>query len=384
MHKHRGRITDFEGIGATSQNEVLGFFSHNQLAVERETIQTLGWSYISLFNRPKINQPFVRSNSSLPITEKESNKWYEPSLYSRDEVLAEAEHCLYVMDREADIYEVISSLPNSKCDILVRAKHNRLIHDKTGAKVKLKNAINQSCIKAKVELEVNGESRKRSKRKAQCELRFEKFNVPRPCKKYKGDNFPSSIELTVVQIKEVSEVPAGENPIEWLLWTSESVKNKEDALNVIKCYSARWTIEEAHRLLKTKGFNIESSELESGKSIRKLLILGMEASIKIMALKASRSGETEAKTAELFKEKEISLLEILNQKLEGQTELQQNPYPKINLAWAAWIIARLGGWKGYKSQRPPGTITFKRGFDKFNQQYSGYLAAIEFKDVCKR
>lgn len=29
--------------------------------------------------------------------------------------------------------------------------------------------------------------------------------------------------------------------------------------------------------------------------------------------------------------------------VEGKTQLQQNPYPLSSLAWATWIIARLGG-----------------------------------------
>ena len=337
-----------------------------------------------MFNRSINNKPFVRPNNSLPITKKESNKWLEPSLFSRDNILTSSEHSLYVMDREADIYEVMSSLPNEKSDFLIRAKHNRRVLNVQGKTTKLAQDLETKEIKAKVVLRVNGESRKRSKRQAKCEIRYETYRIPRPPNIFDKLNYPENITASVIWIKEVSAVPQGEKPIEWLLWTSEEVKNKASAIELLSCYSARWAIEEAHRLLKIKGFNIEATELESGKSIRKLLILGMEASVKVMQLKAAREGESEVKTDEVFSKEEILFLEVLNQKLQGQTEKLRNPHLKENLAWASWIIARLGGWKGYQSQRPPGTITFKRGLESYYQRHEGFLAALEFRDMCKR
>ena len=57
---------------------------------------------------------------------------------------------------------------------------------------------------------------------------------------------------------------------------------------------------------------------------------------------------------------EVEVLEALIPQLEGATPAQKNPHPANSLARAAWAIAKLGGWDGYKSSRPPGPITFKR------------------------
>jgi hypothetical protein len=40
------------------------------------------------------------------------------------------------------------------------------------------------------------------------------------------------------------------------------------------------------------------------------------------------------------------VLHHLNVKMQGKTQKQKNPHPVETLAWAAWVVARLGGWMG--------------------------------------
>jgi hypothetical protein len=42
---------------------------------------------------------------------------------------------------------------------------------------------------------------------------------------------------------------------------------------------------------------------------------------------------------------------LLNKQMEGNTDKSENPYQENTLAFSAWVIARLAGWSGYKSQR---------------------------------
>jgi hypothetical protein len=47
-----------------------------------------------------------------------------------------------------------------------------------------------------------------------------------------------------------------------------------------------------------------------------------------------------------------------------------------------WIVARLGGWKGYNSQRRAGPITLKRGMHNFVQIFNGWRLALKlYEDV---
>jgi hypothetical protein len=49
-----------------------------------------------------------------------------------------------------------------------------------------------------------------------------------------------------------------------------------------------------------------------------------------------------------------------------------NPQQRHSLAWAAWIIARLGGWNGYPSSKPPGPITLRHGLEYFHAIAKGW------------
>lgn len=102
----------------------------------------------------------------------------------------------------------------------------------------------------------------------------------------------------------------------------------------------------------------------------------MEAALKVLQLKAARSGETELQASDLFGEDEIRCLQTLNKKLEGNTKKQKNPYPPDHLSWASWVIARLAGWKDYYSNKnPPGNKIFVNGLEKFDYLMIGYSIA---------
>ncbi|PIE78414.1 MAG: hypothetical protein CSA15_08050, partial [Candidatus Delongbacteria bacterium] len=91
------------------------------------------------------------------------------------------------------------------------------------------------------------------------------------------------------------------------------------------------------------------------------------------------------KSAEqVFSENEIQFMEKLCPKLEGNSKKLKNKHLFKSIAWASWIIARLGGWKGYESQSPPGPITIVKGIIKFYQQLQGWELALELMKPLKK
>ncbi|MFH0298223.1 transposase, partial [Bradyrhizobium sp. 31Argb] len=68
------------------------------------------------------------------------------------------------------------------------------------------------------------------------------------------------------------------------------------------------------------------------------------------------------------------ILEAVSAKLEGKTERQKNAHPKGSLAFAAWVIARLGGWDGYYGK--PGPKTMRLGLEAFQRIKFGTSLAL--------
>jgi len=179
-----------------------------------------------------------------------------------------------------------------------------------------------------------------------------------------------SFKLYAIEAKEVTpNLPSTQSPILWRLLTTHPIESLQQALQCIEWYKQRWLIEELFRVMKTKGFQVESSQLGSGAGIKKLIALVLEAALQVMRLKLALDSQRDAKAELIFTKKQLGFLTLLLKTVEGKTAKQKNPYRKNTVAWAAWIIARLGKWTGYKSHGPPGYITMKNGFDTFNIQY---------------
>jgi hypothetical protein len=83
--------------------------------------------------------------------------------------------------------------------------------------------------------------------------------------------------------------------------------------------------------------------------------------------------DNEQPVNEVFTEEEQQCLQMINEQVQGKTEKLKNPSKSKTLKWATWIIARLGGWKGYASSRKPGPIIFQKGLVKFYHMYQGWL-----------
>ena len=130
--------------------------------------------------------------------------------------------------------------------------------------------------------------------------------------------------------------------------------------------------------LKTGGIDIEAADISKPSAMMNLVAAGCVASVTIMQLVRARDGNTEQKITDAFDPDDQPVLEALSTELEGKTERQKNPHPKGSLAFAAWVIARLGGWTGYYGK--PGPLVMRRGIEEFRQIKRGVALKLRPRD----
>jgi hypothetical protein len=161
-------------------------------------------------------------------------------------------------------------------------------------------------------------------------------------------------------------------PILWRLLTTHAIEDDAMAWRVAGWYRQRWVIEQFFRTLKQQGLRLEDSQLDSAERLIKLTAIAARAAWVIMQLVQARDGQSDQSAKIDFSPAKIETLHAWLPELEGKTALQKNPHPPNSLPWAAWIIAKLGGWDGYPKSKPPGPITFRHGPEYFRSIARGW------------
>src|SRR5260221_493814 len=174
---------------------------------------------------------------------------------------------------------------------------------------------------------------------------------------------PATVAVTLVDVREVSAAPDGSEPIHWRLLTTHIVTAPAQAHRVIDVYRRRWIIEEFFRTLKTAGFDIEAADIGEPQAMINFVAAATIAAVTVKQLVQARDGNTDQHLTSAFEPDDQPILDAVSTKLAGKTERQCNPHPKGSLAFAAWVIARLGGWTGYYGK--PGPQVMRRGLQDF-------------------
>ena len=366
LRQHSKRISKNNGIGDITDSKGIGFFMHPSLVVDAMTCTPIGLSDIHIWNRP-FDMPSKedRRYESLPIEDKESYKWIESSERTK-KALKAATSVIIVQDREGDIFDQFTRVPDEKTFLLIRSSTNRT----TDSNQKLWDRLGSSALLGSYELPISADSRRKTvARTAIIEVRGVQVDIKRPKNSSRGE--VNVVSMYAIEAKEVNSMV--EEPVHWRLITTWPVNSFDDCARVIDWYTWRWQIEELFRVLKEEGYNIEGSELESALAIRKLAIMMMDVIIKLMQMRiAYDRPEDEQQIETVFDEQEQECLIQISKRMEGKTQKLSNSNNPKNLKWATWVIARMGGWKGYASQRPPGLTALRQGLEQFYNTLIGW------------
>jgi hypothetical protein len=348
------------GLGKIGKGRGSGVLLHPLLAVDADTGGLLGLLTGRIWTRDGVRKT---PHAKRPLSQKESERWISVPEAAKTS-LAGARMVTEVSDREADIYAKWARVPGANFHVLTRAGPDRKIVEGGG---KLSSAPLTDGGSALVELRAQPG---RPERDAQLTIRYGQVTLKRPANSL-DKQLPKLLAVSVVEVIEIG-APAGVKPIAWRLLTTHPVEDAAAAWRILAWYRMRWIIEQFFRTLKQQGLQLEDSQLESAERLIKLTAIAARAAATIMQLVQARDGRSGQSAEIAFTPAEIQTLTVLIPTLEGKTDLQKNRYPPGSLAWAAWAIAKLGGWDGYPKSTPPGPITFRHGLQYFRSLAHGW------------
>jgi len=351
------------GLGKVGKGNVRGVLLHAMMAVDADTGACLGLAGGKLWTRKgDVEVP----HGKRALCEKESSRWLTTAEQAK-EVLSQARMVTVLDDREGDFYAHWALTPAGNVHHLSRVMHDHALV-KGGT---LRKAVKRVAYSAKAVIDVP-KRMDRTARKAHLCLRFGSAVLKKPTRTG-AEDLPESVALNFVEVVELHP-PKGAKPIHWLLLTTHQVNTVADAWRIVGWYKLRWIIEQFFRSMKTQGLRIEDSQLESAERLMKMVAIAARAAAIVIQLVQARNGGEELDAGAVFSSDEIEALDAINNRFDGKTALQSNPHRKKTLAWAAWIIAKLGGWSGYASHKPPGPITIHNGLDYFQKFFAGWTA----------
>lgn len=374
LESRRGRRKPDSGLGVIGDGKSAGFFLHPTLLVTASGGHALGFSDVGLWSRAA-DQPSKeeRNYKELPLEDKESLRWSKSLADSRAR-LGPQVRLTGVTDCEGDAYPLFARVPDERTGLIVRICRDRKIEDTPEL---LFAHLAGQPLQGREEVEIRGDVRKRrSGRRALLEYRVAQVTLSRP-RRWAREAAQSG-KLWAIEVREVAEtVPPNEEPIHWRILTTHPAESFSQAQQVVAWYRDRWHIEQIFRLLKSDGLNLEESELESGHALRRLTVLALGAALDVLRLLRAERGESEQPLEQVFDPVQQKCLTGLAQRVQGRTQALRNPHPPGTLGWAGWIIARLGGWSGYRSQRPAGPLVFRRGLTRFALLCQGFSLAFD-------
>lgn len=354
------------GLGEIGKGNHHGVLLHPLLAVDADNGNCLGLLSGKVWTREGRR---TVPHDSRDLSDKESQRWITTADAAKP-LLAGAAMVTLLGDRESDIFALYASAAEQDYRVIARSMHDRKLADETGlyAAIDVMAAVQRRTI----QLPARGQ---RPARQADLELRFGAIELARPPSKFLR-HLPKSLYLAVVDVREISASP-GVDPLHWRLLTSHEVAGADDAWRIVEWYKQRWIIEQFFRVLKTQGFRLEDSQIGLADRLLKLVAIAAKAAVITIQLLQARNGSRQ-RVATAFNISQTATLTALNQQLEARSKRLKNPHPPDTLAWAAWIIGRLGGWDGYPSSKPPGPITFKNGLEYFHAVAAGW----SLRDMC--
>jgi len=336
-----------------------GFYGHVSLAVSADGLRApLGvlnsFAYVHQEQVGQETKSFW--DGHFGKYDRESERWAKAIIASEERVGGGA-RVIHVCDREADMNAVLRALQEAGSSYVIRAYQERKTID--GVPVYEVPRGSSQAVRRVIELSarpVHGglpKSRKtfapRKARRAEVIIRGQQARIPL------GPDL--AMDIYVVEVLEKAP-PAGEEPVHWVLLTSERIDTEGDLLRIVDIYRSRWLIEEYFKAIKT-GCGYEERQLESASTLLAALGITLVLAWQLLVMRhlcrldeQRPDGAPHLAASVAVTPQQLALLIAMTPKLKWP--------PEPTLGDVVRGIARLGGH--IRSNGAPGWQVLGRGF----------------------
>jgi hypothetical protein len=363
-------LTELKPVYEMSKTKLL---QHTALAVDGEV---LGLLHQHWFDDPKAKANETRTERRKRWSR--SQTW--PEAVDAVGAAPDGTRFISVADAEADDFQMFAACDAAGHGFVIRAQHDRRTEDGGYLREVMDKQRGLGCRTITVGgRSAVGDSAAPKRRRAKQKPRQAKLVVraaqvtlapPRNDPRYKQGRtvYAVSVQEVVIPAQAGIDPPTDvEEPIDWLLLTSEPVTCLEEALQIIEWCNfrgRRWAIEEFHKAQKT-GCRLEASQLQSRDAFIRLASICAVIGVRLLHLRdAADDQDIAEQPASSIVDDPLWLLVV--------SDLAKHADPAtLTVRQFFHAIARRGGWLGRKHDGRPGFQTLWRGWQQIAERVTG-------------
>ncbi len=371
-----------KGLGRLNQSGH-GFLSHFSLAVSAEGARApLGVLAVESWARQEPSKTALLKQRKVTYGESgglpnEQDRWLR-GVAATEAAVAGAVSLIHVMDSEADDYDLMAGLVAARRRWVIRLCYDRaLANAEPGEPHTTKELVARRTVKCTRQVHLSrrrrqpgGDKRSRTRVRKERDATLAISATPvvfrRPSY---GTASAKTLSVNIVAVREL-DPPPDDEPVEWLLLTTEPIETEEQILRVLDYYRGRWVIEEYFKALKT-GCAYEERQLASWHTLLNTLGVLIPVAWSLLNLRTVAREHEEAPAR-------LVVTELQEKVLRAAVKERGLLLPPTPTAGAVLLaVARLGGH--LRSNGDPGWIVLGRGYQDLLMMTAGYRLALEQK-----
>lgn len=363
----RGR-KDFGQVGSHSKGaRGLKVITAYALTLAGVPLGVLWQQYWARPKRVRRRRNKAADNRARHVAEKETQRWLD--VIEEAGRRAPAEKLWFLIDREGDSRLLLQKLIDLRSRFTIRSSWNRLLVTRqSGRRRYLRPVMAKAPVVAHYAVELPASPSRRA-RMARMRVRADHLTL---LLRDRYANKSWTLELNVVWATEVGTTPAGEKPLDWMLFTNAPIDTAENVLAVVRSYQVRWRIEDFHKTWKSGRCNVEDTQLHSMHAATIFAVMHAAVAARAERLKhLSRVTPDDSAAVELSSDERQGIaalaFDMLNEPLASggrrQSKLTVPDPDTMTISDAVAWIARLGGYTGKSSGGPPGATVIGRGLE---------------------